>query len=189
MTPVLGIIASSTRQGQVTAVGSYDALATVTVPSGGLASVTFAGIPSGYQHLQLRTMVRTNRADTIDFLNVQFNSDTSANYAWHFLFGDGASAGASAGASETSIRNLYPTAANTAANIFGVFVIDIVNYASTSKTKTTRSLGGFDANGAGIAQLGSGLWNNTAAINNIVLTPISGNSFVQNSNFALYGVK
>ena len=41
--------------------GAYDSLATVTVPSGGVASVTFAGIPSGYQHLHIGGGARTDR--------------------------------------------------------------------------------------------------------------------------------
>jgi hypothetical protein len=54
MSPVLGIIASSNQQGRGGGlVGSYDALAAITVPSGGLSSISFAGIPTGYRQLQL----------------------------------------------------------------------------------------------------------------------------------------
>jgi hypothetical protein len=35
--------------------GAYDSLATVTL-SADAASVTFAGIPSGYKHLQIRAI-------------------------------------------------------------------------------------------------------------------------------------
>jgi molecular chaperone HtpG len=48
MTPILGIIASSFRSAAGPD-GAYDALATVTVPSGGLASITFAAIPNTYK--------------------------------------------------------------------------------------------------------------------------------------------
>ena len=34
--------------------GAYDALSTVTVPAGGVATITFAGIPNTYKHRQLR---------------------------------------------------------------------------------------------------------------------------------------
>ena len=57
MSPNLGIIATSISGHLFTfsLVGNYDALATVTVPSGGLSSITFAGIPTtGYSHLQIR---------------------------------------------------------------------------------------------------------------------------------------
>ena len=40
--------------------GSYESIATVTVGSGGAASVEFTSIPSTYTHLQIRAIVRTN---------------------------------------------------------------------------------------------------------------------------------
>jgi hypothetical protein len=188
MTPILGIIASSFRSAAGPD-GAYDALSTITVGASAVSSITFAGIPNTYKHLQIRALVRTNRADTVDYLLMQYNSDTSANYAWHNLYGTGSVAGASAGSSDTSIRNIYPTAANTASNIFGTFVIDVLDYANTSKNKTSRTLGGYDANGAGLVSLSSGLWNNTSAVNSVTFIPISGNSFVQYSQFTLYGVR
>ena len=91
--PILGIMASSFRSAAGPQ-GAYDALATVTVPSGGVASIEFAGIPTGYKHLQLRLLTRTNRADTNDFMTIRFNGDSGSNYAYHSLYGNGASAGA-----------------------------------------------------------------------------------------------
>jgi hypothetical protein len=65
MTPLLTGVFASQISGHLTPpytlTGNYDALGTVTVPSGGLSSVTFAGIPqTGYSHLQVRIMAVTN---------------------------------------------------------------------------------------------------------------------------------
>ena len=59
------------------------------------------------------------------------------------------------------------------------------NYSNTSKNKTLRSLGGFDANGSGVVWLTSNLWMSTAAINSIVITA----TIPQNARFTLYGVR
>lgn len=186
MTPVLGIIASSNQQGRGVAVGSYDALATVTVPLGGLASLTFAGIPSGYEHLQLRWIGKDNRGATSDGVNMVFNGDTtSGNYYGHRLYGDGSSA-VSQNFSGYSTGWINGTSTGS---IFGACVSDILDYASTAKNKTVRTLGGNDINGGGEAGIYSMLWNNTNAITSITLTPSNGSTFNQFSQFALYGVK
>jgi hypothetical protein len=79
--------------------------------------------------------------------------------------------------------------AATAANYFAATNIDILDYASTTKAKTVRALGGNDRNGYGRIQLSSGLWFATPqAITSIVLTT-DGTAFAENSQFALFGVK
>ena len=172
-----------------TLVGNYDALATVTVPSGGLASVAFAGIPTtGYSHLQLRCLARTDRALTSDQLRITLNSDAAANYSDHNLSGDGASATASAAANNSYMFLGRSAAATATASIFGATIIDILDYANTNKYKTVRSLTGVDLNGSGNITLASGSWRNTAAVTSIQVTFL-GSSMSQYSSFALYGVK
>ena len=70
-----GILSSQISGHLFTLTGSYDALATVTVPSGGVSSITFSAIPqTGYSHLQLRTMVRSSDATSLTNLTGTFNS-------------------------------------------------------------------------------------------------------------------
>lgn len=188
--PILGIIASSFRSAAGPE-GAYDALATVTL-SATTASITFAGIPSGYKHLQIRFMGRSTDTggDRIG-QKIQFNSDTSSSYARHQLFGDGSSAAATATSSTTYIASGLSelTAANAPANTFGVGIIDILDYANTSKYKTVRALTGQDQNStSGRIFLASGLWQSTSAITSIVLAPETGN-YVQYTSIALYGIK
>jgi hypothetical protein len=169
-----------------TLVGNYDALATVTVPSGGLSTITFAGIPqTGYTHLQLRWMSKNTSADYS--IRGQFNNDTAANYSYHGLYGTGATAAAYSGVSQTYMA--FGQGADTTASVFGVGVVDILDYANTNKYKTTRALSGWNANTTtGTVQLDSSSWRSTSAVNTIYLTSFAGN-FAQYSQFALYGVK
>jgi hypothetical protein len=184
--PILGIMASSRPAFEL--VGSYDSLATVTVPSGGVASIEFAGIPTGYKHLQVRGIARGTTADTSVLLRFQLNSDTGSNYARHIITGDGSTVGVAADASQTlgGVGNI--SAATATSSIFGVVVCDILDYANTNKYKTIRSLAGNDRNGSGVVGLFSSLWMNTNAISTIKLFPAAAN-FAEYSSFALYGIK
>lgn len=184
--PILGILASSTP----VAAGSFESIATVTVGAGGSSSVTFSSIPSTYTHLQIRAIARTTRTTSsgIDYIGIRFNSDTSGNYAYHLLFGNGSSATAQATSSTTSIYNGNAPRDGATASIYGANVFEILDYANTNKYKTVRTLGGTDTNGAGQITFSSGLWISTSAITSITLSPET-DSWKQYSHFALYGIK
>ena len=184
MSPNLGIIASSISGHLYTITGNYDALSTVTVPSGGLSSITFAGIPTtGYSHLQVRVSAALVSGNQL--CRMELNSDTTTtNYYTHALEGDGSTAYAYSG-------NIFPYvfAAAGGTTYFSGAVIDILEYANTNKYKTIRSLYGYDANGSGGVSLFSGLWKNTNATTTIKIYPNYGANFSEYSSFALYGVK
>lgn len=183
--PILGILASSTR----VAAGDFESIATVTVGSGGSSTITFSSIPSTYTHLQVRGIMRTDRASTTDYLYLRFNSDSGSNYAYHRLNGNGSTAGADASSSTTAIIFDRAGAASATASIFGGFVMDILDYANTNKYKVSRSLGGVDTNGGGEIHIESGLWQNTNAITTVTITSGTSSTFQQYSHFALYGIK
>ena len=183
--PILGIIASS-KFGDV---GDFESIATVTVGSGGSSSITFSSIPGTYAHLQIRYTARGTRASSYIDVRSRYNSDTGNNYyALHQVYGDGASAAAGSDSTANLLLTGYTSAANQSASIFGVGVIDILDYVNTNKYKTQRSLIGIDNNGSGYIILRSGLWMSTSAINTISLFPDADN-FAQYSHFALYGIK
>jgi len=181
--PILGIIASQDYN-RVTS--SYESIATVTVGSGGSATITFSSIPATYTHLQLRGIGRDNLGNSVE---MTFNSDTGTNYARHRLIGNGTAASATGTISLANIPLLANAGLPTAANTFGVFVIDILDYTNTNKYTTARVLSGQDINGSGGVDFTSGLWLNTNAISTITLTGASSAIFQQYSQFALYGIK
>ena len=188
MTPMLGIMASQISGHLVT--GAFDSIATVAVGVGGSSTITFSSIPSTYTHLQIRGIVRDNRAVSTDQdMKMTFNSDTAANYSSHALYGSGASAASSSEVSSNYALIGSSIGDSALASTFGVVVCDILDYTNTNKYKTTRSLSGFDLNGAGYVYLNSGNWRNTAAITQIDVTPYSATAFKQYSHFALYGIK
>jgi hypothetical protein len=186
MSPIVQTLANSSAYGYrafAAAGGDYESIATTTVGSGGAASISFTSIPSTYQHLQIRFMgVASSATD----YTMRFNSDTGSNYRGHYLYSDGATAftGQTFGGVTTRLDFLF----NGFSTVNGVMVCDILDYTNTNKYTTTRGLGGYDNNGTGQSTMLSGLWMNTAAINNISITPDSG-TFSQYSSFALYGIK
>ena len=172
------------------AAGDFESIATITVGAGGASSIEFTSIPGTYQHLQVRVVARSTASDTNNDMRMQVNSDTGSNYAYHLLDGNGSSASAFGLASQSNPTVIYRamTAANATASVFGASIIEILDYASTSKTKTARGLGGHDRNGAGVISLNSVLWNSTSAITSIKLTT-SASNFAQHSTAALYGIR
>ena len=165
---------------------SYESIATVTVGSGGQSDITFTSIPATFTHLQIRLTSLLSAVNNIYMQVGNSSIDTNANYAWHELYGDGSSAAAGAGSGQTFMKVNYQT--STSASYTSVAVIDILNYGSTSKYKTVRSLCGSDANGSGYVFLRSGLWQSTSVLNTIKLYGQSG-SFNQYTQAALYGIK
>lgn len=194
--PILGIMASQISGHLWAPEGAYDALATVTVGATAVSNITFAGIPSGYKHLQLRIFGRGNSssADRVS-ITVKVNSDTGSNYANHAVGGDGSSAFTAQATSQGVGANNFMAGISAivgstgAANTFGASIVDVLDYSSSSKYKTFRSLAGQDQNStSGRIALVSGLWQNTAAITTLDLNLESG-LWGQYSSIALYGVK
>jgi hypothetical protein len=189
-----GTSPASAASNSITAIspitGGYDSLATVIVPSGGLSTITFAGIPTGYKHLQLRCIGRTTGVFDNDAGLITFNSDSAANYSAHNLRTNGGvtAAGGDANLNYGVLQRF--SGADTTSGVFGIVIVDILDYANTNKFKTFKNLGGHDNNGTGVAYLGSSLWRSTAAITSMTIAaPSQGGVWAQHSHFALYGVK
>ena len=166
--------------------GAMIPISTVTIGSTATQYIQFTSIPQNYSHLQIRGLGRIDAGGGAVSLRINFNADTAgANYYNHWLYGNGTTASNTSGTYGVSA---YLAGSGAFANVFGTFIIDVLDYSDTNKNKTTRILGGYDNNGSGTAALCSNLWLNTSAISSIWLFGDIG-SFVQYSSFALYGIK
>jgi hypothetical protein len=180
-----------------TAVGSMDSLGVVLLSSS-QSSITFSNIPQTYSHLQIRISGKTV-ATALEQYNprIRFNSDTGSNYTLHFFRGYGTTVDKGASTSQTAGWagvSAFPSSNAAYANMFGTSVVDIIDYTNTFKNKSIKTIGGFEANGAGnnnneAGQIffASSLWMSTSAITSITI--YSDSDFAQNSNFTLYGIK
>jgi hypothetical protein len=163
--------------------GAYESIATAT-PSG-VSSVTFSSIPSTYQHLQIR--INAINASVTQYLIRPNNDTTNANYACHSLNGDGSAAGASGSTASNPI--IACNLSNPSTSSPQTMIIDIQDYASTTKLKTIRVLTGNDRNGAGGIELNSVLWRSTSAITSLVFPNANNVNYNSGSVFSLYGIK
>jgi hypothetical protein len=76
--------------------------------------------------------------------------------------------------------------ASAAASTYGSSFIDIIDYAKTTKIKTTKTFGG----NAGYLDvfMFNGTWNSTAAITSILVSDaVTSASFAAGSRISLYG--
>jgi hypothetical protein len=157
------------------------------------AAVTFSSLDtysSTYKHLQIRYVARTDRGALSDTMRMRFNSDTGSNYAFHALEGTGSGVFSFSSTGQTGISISSGLLASSAASdAFASGVIDILDFASTTKNKTTRALYGYTTSGDHRSTLGSGFRVNTEAMTSLNFTATSSANFVSGSRFSLYGIK
>ena len=175
------------------ALGSYESIATVSVPAGSSSStITFNSIPSTYDHLQLRAIYRSVSSNVYNaWFTGRLNGDTGTNYSHHSIVGNGSGVGSGGYANNTALDGFSRPGADAGDTYYGAFIMDIADYANTNRFKTTRHIGGVDISIA-TTRLDTGLysnnWRSNSAINEISFIGNQG-AFTEYSHFALYGIK
>jgi hypothetical protein len=191
MSPLIDLIGSAKGYGWGALASSlaFESIATLSPTSG--STVSFTSIPSTYKSLQIRVAVITASTSNPS-LGIRYNSDTGSNYTLHQLRGNSTDVASLAAAPRTdfSLSN-YSGMTATYPN---VAIMDIQDYASTTKYKTARAFYGQNLNSTSLYNnviLVSGLWMSTSAINSITFTVSGGGSetFAAGTSIALYGIK
>lgn len=166
---------------------TYTAIASVTVGSGGAATISFTSIPNTYSDLTLVCSLRSTTTGQSDDRGavVTFNS-SGTNYSARRLY---AYNGTTTGSDSSSGLSIIYGGTTGTANTFSSNFIYIPNYTSSSN-KPASADDVSEQNSATRNWIGSyaWLWSNSAAINSITLTPDAG-SFAQYSTATLYGIK
>ena len=166
-------------------VGAYDSIATVSLSSGA-NTVTFSSIPQTYTHLQIRAIVRT--PGNASFMAIGTSSGANYGAQGHLLSGGNGGSIYANSLSTTGTKGLALDlyVGSLVANQFGVYIIDILDYANTTKYKTARAITGYEDASSTINFI-SHYYATTNAITSIVLT--GDGNYPQYSHFALYGIK
>ena len=162
-------------------------IATVTVGSGGAATMQFSSIPQTYTDLCLKVSGRSDATGSVwRNYTLSFNG---AGYATN-MTGKGLYGTGSAAASE-SLGNAigqFSTSDSATASTFSNSEIYIPNYTgSTNKSFSGDSVTENNATAA-LAYLLAGLWSDTAAITSITLGNESTAIFKQYTTATLYGI-
>jgi hypothetical protein len=157
---------------------------TVTVGSGGAASIDFTSIPATYTDLVLKLSARAT-STTID-VKINFNS-TTTGYSRRNLNGNGSTVSSSS-ASDAWIGAI--DGSNQFTDTFSNTEIYIPNYASANNKSYSVDSTAEDNATLAFATLIAGLWSNTAAITSISLSALAGSlTFAEYSTASLYGIK
>jgi hypothetical protein len=164
---------------------TYTLIASNTVGSGGVASITFSSIPSTYTDLCIKYSIRDTFAGNVLNVGISFNG-SSSGYSERLLYGNGSTA-ASGNASGNDLTFQYATGGTTTSSTFASGEIYVPNYAgSTNKSVSVDSVTENNAT-AVLTALNAALWSNTAAINQVTLLS-KGTLFAQHSTAYLYGI-
>ncbi len=118
---------------------TYEPIATTTLGSAA-ANIDFTSIPSTYTDLRLVLVVRSDRASTVDSVNLRFNSDTTTSGSQTTLLGDGSTAQSFRSTSVSRVCNCNCPADTSTAGIFGLIEYNVFSYAgSTNKTVLAKT--------------------------------------------------
>jgi hypothetical protein len=161
---------------------TYEAIATVTVGSGGAAAMDFNSIPATYTDLLIKVSARSDQNGVVRSFNVKPNgTDITARRL-------GAEGNPFAAYSDTTVGFYIPGTGATA-NTFGNTEIYIPNYTS-STTNKSLSIDVSSENNATSAGLSftAGLYSSITAITSVSLS-INLGDFAQYSTATLYGIK
>ena len=166
---------------------SLTLVSTVTVGSGGAASIEFTNIPQTGKDLLVLISGRSARAGEFgraDNYLIQLNNDTANNYTYRRLIGNGSTASSGSG-TVNGFLNTLPASLATA-NTFGNTSLYIANY--TSSVAKSTSLDGVDESNAtaAYAELYAQTWSGTSAVTSIKILTLNNQNLVQHSSASLY---
>lgn len=157
-----------------------------------VASVTFT-LPATtpFRHLRLVCYGRVTEAVTDNYIYLQFNGDTAANYDHQQLTSNQTVPASAVLYAQTKIRlGEFAGASAAAASNAGSFEVLIPHYVGATFDKHTIASGGgaWGTATTGVITMQTyGRWRSAAAITSIVLSP-SANNFKTGSIFSLYGM-
>jgi hypothetical protein len=153
------------------------------------SEIIFSSIPQTYQHLQVRMITRMSSSSTTDVL-MYVNNDSSANYSMGHYRGSVPSTTAANFANESYLTALQSTGTGSTTGLFGVAIIDIFNYANTTKQKSMFSFYGncHPNTSNGQIRFQGSLWRSTAAITSLKFFDSNAGNFLSGSRISLYGI-
>ena len=156
---------------------------TVTVGSGGTASITFSAIPDTYTDLVVKCSLRGARSELYELVYLQLNG-SSSSFTRRILQGTGSSVGS------FSVADGYvgiTSGSTSTANTFGNLDLYLPNYRSAAaKSISTDSVS--ENNGTGAYQnIAATLWNVTDPITSLTIIGNAGN-WLEHSSASLYGI-
>lgn len=167
---------------------TYSKIATYTVASGGVASVSFLNIPQNYSDLIIKASVRNTRSGAAEAELRWTVNGSELSYSNRLSQGNGTSASTST----TGTTYYYSgeiDAATATANTFGNAEIYIPNYSGSNYKSVSADTVSENNAASAYATLTAGQLSNTAPITSITFYYTAASIWAQHSSFHLYGIK
>jgi pyocin large subunit-like protein len=161
-------------------------VSTVTVGSGGAASIEFTNIPQTGKDLLLLVSTRTAYSAGQTVLALTINNVFTSNYNMRTLIGSGSAASSDNLATSLMVTAVTNSATSTS-NTFGNASFYFSNYtSSTNKSLSIDSVSENNATAAG-QRITAGSFTTSSAITSFKMADASGSfNFVQHSTASLY---
>jgi hypothetical protein len=161
-----------------------------TVLGSDAADITITGISAGYKDLVIVVLARQDQANDDSFMNLRVGSgsiDTGANYGYSTILGGTANVAYGANSGLSLIQAGICAGTNATAGAFAMTLIEIIDYASTSKFRMMNLHAG-KVGASGYYQYdGMGAWRNAAnALDQVRVYPAAGN-LKTGSQMTIYG--
>lgn len=168
---------------------THKLIETITVGSGGAASIDFTSIPATYTDIYFVISARSSSATATGGVAFDMAINTvTTNRTHKRIYGTAATTG-----SDSPGTTRLPAAATTNAatvSVFGSMEVYFSNYAgSTNKTFYVNSVAENNSATDYEIDISSGLWSSTAAITGVKFTLSDASNFMQYSSASLYGIK
>jgi hypothetical protein len=157
-------------------------VSTVTVGSGGAASIEFTNIPQTGKDLLIVHSMRSSDSTVYYEASITLNNDSGDNYSWRKLLGSGSSVSSDTASAVSVARASLITGANATSNTFGNSAIYISNYTSSSAKSISGDAVTENNATESYQALYAGRWTGTAAITSVTIN----RSSVQHSTASLY---
>jgi hypothetical protein len=164
---------------------------TITVGSGGAASIEFTSIPQTFTDLLVKFSLRTTLEFGLHFddMGMRLNGDTGNNYLDRVLRTREGAVGSFIG-NPSNFMGLYEASASGApASTFGTGEVYIPSYrSSSSKVASTEGYSASNSTSQVQAGLVASLWTGSAGVNAIRLYSRNARNLVEFSTATLYGI-
>jgi hypothetical protein len=160
---------------------------TITVGSGGAASIQFSSIPQDATDLLLLISARSVTASSFALNVFRFNGDSSNSYAYRNLTGNGTAPSSS---SNTAFSGMFfdasIPAATTTSNTFGNLSLYIPNYSDSQHKRMSFDAVGENNATAARQVFSAGRWASTSPITTITFTTTE--NLAQHTTASLYKI-
>jgi hypothetical protein len=178
-----GSLTTVARADHIHTLSKVPVLIATTTFASNTANYTFSSIPQTFRDIRVKIVGRSTYAsDTYDFILLQFNGDTAANY-WHTN---------STGKIHV-IGSLLTAAGSGTSTMPGACTVVVPNYSKTTFNKLVFSADAYWNNSTSSVTPGltyhytAGFWNSSAAITSVKIYPNVG-SFATNTVIDMYGI-